>query len=118
VDSVDRVPIETHLAQCEPCREELAAVSDARSFLRDLAVVDPPVGALDIPAEVISISGRRPRRLVAAAAAAVVVVGIGFGVGANRSVPLPLNQVVEQHVARASVDPGFNVIQVQAVVVR
>ena len=53
-----------------------------------------------------------------AAAAAALIVGVGFGVNADRAVPLQLDEVVEQHVARASVDPGFNVLQVQAVVDR
>lgn len=115
VDEDTRVSIEAHLAGCEACRDELAIVSDMRSLVRALPMLDP-VGETNRPADVISIRPSRRRTLVAAAAVATLVVGIGFGVGASREVPLQLNEVVEQHVARASVDPGFNVLQVQAVV--
>jgi hypothetical protein len=66
----------------------------------------------------VSLRPARRRLLVAAAAVSTLVVGIGFSVSAERAVPLPLDAVVDQHVARASVDPGLNVLQVQAVVNR
>lgn len=117
VDRTARGSIEAHLGGCADCRAELEAVGMVRSRLRELPFEEPPPGALDLPAEVIPL--RRGRRiLVAAAAASALVVGIGFGVNGNQTVPLQLDAVVEQHVARASVDPGFNVMQVQAVLAR
>lgn len=107
--------VEAHLADCAECRIELDGVSEIRDLVRALPTVEVPAGLLDLPAEVIPLRPRRRRSLVAAAAAATLVVGIGFGVNGNHTVPLELNEVVEQHVARASVDPGFNVLQVQAV---
>ena len=85
-------------------------------MLQNLPAVQPPPGAFDLPAEVVPLRPRRARRMVAAAAVSALIVGVGFGVSADRAVPLPLDEVVEQHVARASVDRGFNVLQVQAVV--
>ncbi len=118
VDPAARVSIEAHLAGCELCRDELAAISEVRDRLRALPMVEPPIGAFQIPAQVVQLHTGRRRMLVAAAATVTLVVGIGLGVNGNQTVHLPLNEVVEQHVARASVDPGFNVIQVQAVVSR
>ncbi len=113
-DESSRLSIESHLAGCETCSEELASVAAARTRLRALPLLEPPVGALEPIAEVVPL--RRARRVLAAAAAVTaLVVGVGFGVNGNQSVPLELDAVVEQHMARASVDPGFNVIQVQAV---
>lgn len=117
METAPRVTVEAHLAECVECREELAVVSAVRSRLRALPLLQPPVGALELTAEVVALRPTR-RVLTAAAAVAALVVGIGFGVTGNQTVPLELDSVVEQHMARASVDPGFNVIQVQAVLGR
>jgi hypothetical protein len=85
--------------------------------MRSLPLQEAPPDAFKLPAEVVTLPARR-RVLVAAAAAATLVVGIGFSVNGNQAVPLQLSPLVEQHVARASLDPGFNVVQVQAVVGR
>ena len=114
----DRSDVQAHLEGCAPCRSELEAVREGRRLLQDLPALSPPSGALELPAEVVPLRPGRTRRMVAAAAVSALIVGVGFGVAADRAVPLPLDEVVEQHVARASVDPGFNVLQVQAVVDR
>ena len=117
LDSRARSEAESHLAACPPCRTEFEAVSESSRLLRSLPVVEPPASVL-APSNVRRLRPRRARALVGAAAAAALIVGVGFGVSADRAVPLQLDEVVEQHVARASVDPGFNVLQVQAVVDR
>ena len=114
----DRSLVDAHLAECAECRAELAAVEDSRFRLQSLPAIEPPPGVLELPAEVVPLRLPRLRRMLAAAAVSALVVGVGFGVSADRAVPLPLDEVVEQHVARASVDRGFNVLQVQAVVNR
>ena len=118
LNPAEQTSIESHLADCASCRSERDAAGASRSLVRSLPVVEPPPDVFDLPAEVIEFPGRWRRRLVAAAAAATLIVGVGFGVNADRAVPLQLDDVVDQHVARASIDRGFNVLQVQAVVNR
>ncbi len=115
LDASARSSIDDHLAGCDTCRDELEAVSRVRIRLRALPLLEPPPSVLQPPAEVVPLRPARRRVLVGAAAVAALVVGIGFGVKGNHAVPLQLEPLVEHHVARASVDPGFNVIQVQAV---
>jgi anti-sigma factor RsiW len=117
LDLPSRSAAEQHLAGCPPCRDELESVTLVRVRMRALPLQEAPPEIFELPAEVVALPAGR-RVLVAAAAVAVLVVGIGFGVNGNQAVPLQLNPLVEQHVARASLDPGFNVIQVQAVVGR
>lgn len=117
LDTQAQSDAEAHLAVCPSCRSELEAVSESSRLLRSLPVVEPPTFVL-AASNVRRLRPRRVRALVGAAAAAALIVGVGFGVSADRAVPLQLDEVVEQHVARASVDPGFNVLQVQAVVDR
>ncbi len=111
----DRLSVESHVEECGDCRDELASITSARQSLRDLPLLEPLAGSLRLPAEVVELRPGHRRVLVAAAATVAMVVGIGFGVDGNQTVPLQLDAVVEQHVARASVDPGLNVMQVQAV---
>ena len=114
----DRAEVQAHLEDCAPCRSELEAVREGRQLLQGLPALSPPSGVLELPAEVVPLRPGRTRRMVAAAAVSALIVGVGFSVTADRAVPLPLDEVVEQHVARASIDRGFNVLQVQAVVDR
>jgi anti-sigma factor RsiW len=115
VSPADRLSIDSHLSGCAGCRDELAAITTARERTRALPVLDPPAGVLHLPAEVVPLRPARRRVLVAAAATVALVVGIGVAADGNQTVPLQLDAVVEQHVARASVDPGLNVMQVQVV---
>jgi len=115
LEPAERLLADTHLNECPDCRDELAVVAGARQSMRALPMLEPPARALRLPAEVVQLRPARRRVLVAAAATVALVVGIGVGVNGNQTVPLQLDAVVEQHVARASVDPGLNVLQVQAV---
>ena len=109
--------VEQHVSECADCRDELEGVTRVRMRVQALPRQEPPATALELPGRVIALPARR-RVLMAAAAVATLVVGIGIGVNGNQAVPLQLDPLVEQHMARASFDPGFNVIQVQAVVGR
>ncbi len=103
-----------HLADFLECRADLDSLASVRSQVRSLPVVEPTAGV--IGRKVVPMIPRWRRTLVGATAAAVVlVVGVGVGNNVRGAVPLQFEQVVDQHVARASVDSGFNVIQVQAV---
>lgn len=109
-----------HLAGCRECQRELDSLAVVRSQVRALPVLEPAPGIIEVTREVVPFAPRRRRTLAGAMAAAALVVVVGVGVGSNgrASVPLQLQQAVDQHVARASIDSGFNVIQVQALVNR
>ena len=115
LDASSRSAAEKHLSDCGLCRDEMEGVTRVRVRTQALPIQEAPPGTFELPAEVVALPARR-RVLVAAAAVATLVVGIGFGVNGNQAVPLQLDPLVEQHVARASLDSGFNVLQVQAVV--
>jgi anti-sigma factor RsiW len=102
----------SHLQACDECRDELHELDAARTAVRSLPRLEPPV-VLDV--------GREPRRArwqgrrgravaVAAGAAAAAVIAVGV---AGNSAPEPtidLDSFTNQHVARASVEAGFTVI--------
>ena len=102
-----------HLAACPECTAELAAVGQARSWVRGLPQVDPPFGfyeriLLDRPLPRTAPLGVRPslrRRAgvaaLGAAAAAVTVLGVGSP--AARPVNPAMPQLVEAHATSASV---------------
>ena len=102
-----------HLAGCPVCTEELAAVGQARSWVRGLPQVDPPFGfyeriLLDRPRPGSVAFGARPslrRRAGAAAigAAACAVTVLGVGSPAARPVNPAMPQLVEAHATSASV---------------
>jgi anti-sigma factor RsiW len=94
------VAVDRHLAACDPCRRDLAAVAVASSALRDLSRLPlmeapdlPPMrppaagpGGADLPASVLRRGPRRSRWLLGAAAVLVaLLLGIGgFTVGRDR----------------------------------
>lgn len=102
-----------HLAACPECTEELAAVGQARSWVRALPQVDPPFGfyeriLLDRPVPrpapfAVSPGLRRRAGLAALGAAAAAVTVLGVGSPAVRPVNPAMPQLVEAHATSASV---------------
>jgi anti-sigma factor RsiW len=103
-----------HLAGCPTCTEELAAVRQARTWVRALPPVEPPFGfyermLLDSrPPVVTGFAGTRPalRRkagLAALGAAAAAVTVLGVGSPSPRPVNPAVPRLVEAHAAGASV---------------
>jgi hypothetical protein len=82
------VAVDRHLAGCDPCRRDLAAVASASSALRDAArlpfaeaaAVPPPVPErpAGLPSSVLGDRSRRSRWLLGAAA---VLVALALGIG-------------------------------------
>ncbi len=109
-----------HLGDCDACRAELAELDQARSAVRSLPVLEPPV-ALDVPALQPG-RFRRAARGMRAAAAAVILVAVAGAVGLARGAPeapsVDLDTIVGQHTARVSVDPGVNSVKAITVVDR
>ena len=108
--AAERANIESHLHSCSDCRNELAGISFSRDAVRALPVESDPQ-------PVVALRRSRPtwrRRWVPAAAAAVLALFVGATVINPGATPLPFEQVVDQHSARASLDPGSNVLQVRA----
>lgn len=101
-----------HLSSCAACTDELAAVGQARSWVRGLPQVDPPFGfyerilldrPLSRPAFGVSPGLRRRAGLAALSAAAAAVTVLGVGSPAARPVNPSMPQLVEAHAASASV---------------
>jgi anti-sigma factor RsiW len=105
------VAAETHLEGCAECTHELRLASEARELIRGLPPVEPP--ATFYPA---LLAGRR-RRLAVAALASAAVAGLTFvGLRAPQESPVtpPVNQLVLDHAATASVsgDPVSELVPV------
>jgi anti-sigma factor RsiW len=82
------VAVDRHLAACDPCRRDLAAVAVASSALRDISRL-PLVQAPDLPPLQLPAAGpprQRPRWLLGAAAVLVaLLLGVGaFTIGRDR----------------------------------
>jgi anti-sigma factor RsiW len=102
-----------HLATCAECADELAAVGQARTWVRGLPPVDPPFGFYErmlrgapssVPRFAAPPSNLRRRAGAAAfgaAAAAVTVLGIGSP--SPRPVSPAVPRLVEAHATSASV---------------
>lgn len=93
----------THLAECEPCRLELARVESARTTLRGLPVLEVPPGLIGLQRRRRFLS---PGWAVAAAAAAALAIGLAIGPG-TPSDAFPLDTLGDQHNARVVGDPGI-----------
>ena len=102
-----------HLATCPECTDELAAVGQARSWVRGLPQVDPPFGfyeriLLDRPLPGAAAFGarsslRRRAGVAAFGAAAAAVTLLGVGSPAARPVNPAMPRLVEAHATSASV---------------
>ncbi len=97
--------VSTHLATCEGCANELAGISEVRTALRSLTVLEPPIPLLP--------AARRSRRwvtAVASSAAVLLAVGLALGPGEPSEV-FDLDTLAHQHIARTGVDPGISTLR-------
>jgi len=102
-----------HLALCPDCAREMAAVGQARTWVRALPPVEPPFGLyermlLDRPPSLSATFGdrstlRRRAGLAAAGAAAAAVTVLGVGSPSPRPVNPAVSRLVEAHATSASV---------------
>ena len=101
----------SHLDFCTDCRLELHELDSARTAIRSLPGLEPPE-FLDAHRERVERERWSRRRVVAAgagiaAAAALLVATFGPSAGPG---DLDINPLFDQHQARVSVEPGFNVV--------
>jgi anti-sigma factor RsiW len=100
--AADEQVVRAHLARCPRCAAELRAVEEARSWLRSLPVVDPPVGFYER-----LFGTRRRRRWGAASLAAAAAASVAFvGVLPAREAPVKpaVASFIRTHAVTASVD--------------
>ncbi len=116
----ERRQVMSHLAECAECRAELADLDAARSAVRSLPMLDPPLelSAFEVPVAPRPAVGLTWARAGAAAAAAVVAVAVGLAAfGSDPATPaVDLGSVIDQHAARVSVDPGLTSVRLVSVV--
>lgn len=102
-----------HIAGCADCRIELAELDAARTAVRALPRLEPPESYPDSMPQAVAppVSRRRRRRLVVGLAAVAVVasmVAIGVDRGGS-AVPVDIDELLNRHAARSSVEAGFAV---------
>lgn len=116
VETAEAAAIADHLPRCEECRRALGDLTDARSIVRRLPMLDPGLGDMSTSelAVVVPLRRRRPVKVAwaSAAAAAALVAAVGI-LGGSSPGSVDLGSVADQYVARATVDPG--VVTVRAV---
>lgn len=115
LNAVETTEIESHLADCGECASELDDVTAARSALRGLPMLDPPVwvGRVDV-VPIQSAKSRRAQgftRWVAAAAASVILLAGVVVVSGEPAAVIDIDTMSTQHVARVVVDPGISTIR-------
>jgi len=102
-----------HIQECTECRADLHELDAARTAVRSLPGLEPPE-FLEVYRESRDLRRiARPGRVAAALAgvAAVVVLAVGVSTSADDPVAaVDLDSFADRHVARASVEPGFQVI--------
>jgi anti-sigma factor RsiW len=102
-----------HVQVCTECREILHELDAARTAVRSLPGLDPPEFLEVARSRRSGRRFRRPSRVVAAvagiAAAATLTVGI-LNSGNAPATSIDLGSFADRHAARASVEPGFQVI--------
>jgi len=101
----------SHLDFCTDCRLELHELDSARTAIRSLPGLEPPE-FLSAHRERVERERWSRHRVIAAgagiaAAAALLVATFGPSAGPG---DLDINPLFDQHQARVSVEPGFNVI--------
>ena len=102
-----------HLQECSECRGDLYELDAARTAVRSLPGLEPPE-FLEVRREerVRSRFGRSTRVAVTmAGVAAVAILAVGITTSPDDAVSaVDLDSFADRHVARASVEPGFQVI--------
>ena len=102
-----------HVQTCTECRADLQLLDGARTAVRSLPGLEVPE-FLDARREALTArSGTPPGRMAAAVAgiAAAVVLAVGIYTSSEEPVAaVDLDSFADRHVARASVEPGFQVI--------
>ena len=108
----DHTLVFAHLQACDECRDELHELDAARTAIRSLPGLEPPV-LLDVHRDHHESRrhGRRGRVVaLAAGAAAAAVIAVGVVGDSTPEPTIDLDSFTNQHVARASVEAGFTVI--------
>lgn len=110
LDTSEQSLVVEHLERCDRCRDELHDVDAARTAVRSLPVLEPPVPLL--PQIRRDRAGHPVRRAVGWAAGIAAAAALVVGVTVNRPVPEPidLTSFGERHVARQSVTEGIQVV--------
>lgn len=102
-----------HVQDCPECRFELYELDAARTAIRSLPGLEPP-DFLDLRRDDGSPSRLlRPGKLVAAVVGAAAVVVLAVGISTSSDDPassVDLDSFADRHIARASVEPGFQMI--------
>jgi anti-sigma factor RsiW len=112
ITTAEHVFVLSHLGSCPDCRSEFHELDAARTAVRSLPGLEPPE-FLSVHRERIE-RERWTRRRVATAgagiAAAAVVVLATFGPSVAPGDDLDINQFLDQHQARMSVESGIGVL--------
>jgi anti-sigma factor RsiW len=99
-----------HLAVCGACSRELAAVGQARSWVRSLPPVEPPAGLYERlragpAADVVPLRPRRVGVAVLATSAAASLVLLGLASPQEPATSPPVARLVEAHATAVGGDP-------------
>ena len=110
LDTSEQSLVVDHLERCDRCRDELHDVDAARTAVRSLPVLDPPVPLL--PEIRRDGAGHPVRKVVGWAAGIAAAAALVVGVTVNRPAPEPidLTSFGERHLARQSVTEGIQVV--------
>lgn len=102
--------VDAHVAACARCAEERRHLSEVRSLLRALPArqaPDPVRAELIATARAREATSRFRQLAVAAALVAAVLAGgaVGITVGGGRGVPVPVDELVTEHLATSTPAP-------------
>ncbi len=102
----------THIQECAECRADLQELDAARTAVRSLPGLEPPE-FLVLHREGEATRRANRGRIAAAVAGIAAVAVLAIGVTTSNEEPVSavdLDNFADRHVARASVEPGFQVI--------
>lgn len=111
LDTSEHEFVISHLDFCTDCRLELHELDSARTAIRSLPGLEPPE-FLAVHRERVARERWTRRRVVAAGVGIAAAAAFVFSVFGPSTEPgdLDIAPLFDQHQARVSVDPGFNVI--------